>query len=203
MQYLLAPFSRRNLLRTGLIGGALVGLGSIGLALQKSPPRPDTPKLKVFDPREYAVLVVVAERLCPARGPGAPGAGALGVAATVDEIVADADPETQKGLKIALRIFDNALTGALMGERVTPFTKLTPAEQDAVLKRWRESKLGFRRTVFQALAGTVSSVYWGNDRTWARIGYPGPPEVASFRAAYAENLVELDSLRTTHAAKEI
>ena len=203
MQAALTRFSRRNLLKTGLIGGVLVGLGSIGLALQKTATRAGTPPLKTFDPSEYAVLAAIADRLCPALGPDAPGATALDVAQTVDEVLEQADPEVKKGLKIALRSFENALTGALVGERLAPFTALAPDQQDRVLAGWRDSRIGFRRTVFHALSGTVFSAYWGHERTWARIGYGGPPNVASLRAAYAENLVELDSLRATHAAKEI
>ncbi|MET0344478.1 MAG: gluconate 2-dehydrogenase subunit 3 family protein [Polyangiales bacterium] len=202
MQHL-AALSRRNLLKTGLFGGAAVVLGSVGLALWESPPRADTPKLRVLDAKEYAILCAIADRVAPALGPDAPGATALGTVATLDAMMESIDIELQKGIKLALRVFDNALVGALGFERVTPFAALSPEARDRVLDGWKNSRIGFRRTVFRALSGAVLGVYWGDERTWQRIGYGGPPDREGLRAAYAENLVAYDALRSKRAAEEI
>lgn len=194
-------FSRRNLLKTGLVGTLLVGFGSIGLALQRTQPSTATPALKVLDETEFAVLSAIAARLCPELGPGAPGAAKLHVAQTLDTLLEPVDSEKQKGFKIALRVFENALTGALMGERVVPFTQLSEERQVEVLENWKNSDVGFRRTVYRALSSLVFSVYWGNAAVWKRIGYT-LPDPRQLREAYAENLVDLDSLRATHASKE-
>lgn len=202
MQHL-AVFSRRNLLKTGLVGTVLVGLGSVGLALRKTKPRADTPELRVFDAREYAVLIAIADRIAPALGPGAPGAVAVGTVQKLDALMVSAHIETQKGIKLALRVFENALTGAVVGERLAPFTELSIEARDRVLAAWRDSRIGFRRTVFRALAGTLLGVYWGDERTWARIGYGGPPDLAGLRQSYAANLVAYDALRATRPQQEI
>ena len=195
--------SRRTLLKTGLLGTVLVGLGSVGLALQKPLRQGATPALKLLDADEYAVLVAIADRLCPALGAGAPGARAVDVATQLDALLLTADPETQKGTKIALRIFDNALAGALSGERFVPFTRLPPEAQDRVLANWRDAGVGFRRTVYKGIASAVFAVYWGDPRTWARIGYAGPPDMAKLRTVYAENLVDLEELRASPLAKGV
>lgn len=187
--------SRRSLLKTGLVGTLVVGIGSVGLAVQRTAPA--GLQGTILDADELSVLSAIADRICPPLGPGAPGAKALGVAQSVDALLVQADRETQKGLKLALRVFESALSGALMGERLVPFTQLPPERQDAVLAGWRDSRVGFRRTVFRALSGLVASVYWGEPRTWARIGYGGPPDPAGLRAAYAANLVPLDTLRAS------
>jgi len=197
MQDVAARLSRRSLLKTGLVGALVVGLGSAGLALEQTVTRGTPPPLGVLDATEYAVLAAIADRVCPALGPGAPGAAALGVAASIDGLLQRLDGETQKGVKIALRTFENALTGALFGERVVPFTRLSADDQDRVLARWRGSRLGFRRTVYRALSALVSAVYWGDPRTWERIGYAGPPDVAALRETYRDNLVDLEALRAT------
>ena len=202
MQHL-AALSRRNLLKTGLVGTVLVGLGSVGLALQKTTPRSDTPRLAVFDAREYAVLMAIADRVAPALGEGAPGATALGTVQKLDALLAQADVESQKGFKLALRVFENALSGAVVGERLVPFTELSIEARDRVLAAWRDSRIGFRRTVFRALACVILSVYWGDARVWPRIGYGGPPDLAGLRAAYADNLVDYDALRATRNKQEI
>lgn len=201
MRDVTASLSRRSLLKTGLIGGLLVGLGSVGLALQKGRARSAPSSLKVLDATEYAILAAIADRVCPALGPGAPGATALDLASGVDGLVADADPEVQKGTKMALRIFENALTGALAGERIMPFTELDPEAQDRVLARWRDSGVGFRRTVYKGLVGAIFALYWGDPRTWPRIGYGGPPDFTKLRHVYAEELVDLNDLRATPLAK--
>jgi hypothetical protein len=201
MQEVTARLSRRTLLKSGLVGAVLVGVGSAGLALQSTRKQGATPPLKVLDAEEYAVLCAVAETACPALGAGAPGATALEVAKQLDGLLASADPESQKGTKMALRIFDNALSGALGGERLVPFTKLDGQARTRVLANWRDSDIGFKRTVYKGLTGAIFAVYWGDPRTWKRIGYDGPPDCAQLREGYASDLVDLDRLRATPLAK--
>jgi hypothetical protein len=201
MQEVTARLSRRNLIKTGLFGTLLVGLGSAGLALQKTARRAGPADLRVLDADEYAVLSAIAERACPALGPGAPGATALGVAAKIDTLLMSADGETQKGTKIGLRIFENALSGALSGERLVPFTQLGPDAQDRVLANWRDSNTSFKRTVYKGITSAIFAVYWGERETWQRIGYAGPPDMVNLRRVYADQLVDLDDLRASPLAK--
>jgi hypothetical protein len=108
-----------------------------------------------------------------------------------------ADEEVRKGFKLALLMFDNALTGAVFGERARPFSQLSTADQDRVLTGWRNSGVPFRRTLYRGLSFVILSTYWSMPETWPRIGYAGPPSVAGLRATYADNLVDLDGLRGT------
>lgn len=191
-----ARFSRRKLLKTGLVGALVVGGAGSLLALQKPRGRPLPPEgLRVLDADEFAILTAVADRICPALGEGAPGASALSVALAADRLFERAPKDAQDGIKMVLRVFDNALAGALFGERVRSFSELSPERQDRELAHWRNSRIGFRRTVFHALNTLVGSIYFGDERTWPRIGYPGPPSPSGLRAAYAANLVDLHELR--------
>lgn len=195
-EHIAQQLSRRSLLKTGLVGVAVVALGGVGLAFQ--PTREGKvagSKLLVLSPQEYAVLAAVAHRVCPPLGKGAPGATALDVAGKADALLAGADADGKQGLKLVLRVFENGLTGALFFERVRPFTQLSPEDQDQVLRNWRDSNIGFRRTVYRALSSLVGALYYGDERTWERIGYPGPPSLSGLREAYAENLVDLHALR--------
>jgi hypothetical protein len=194
--------SRRSLLKTGLLGVALVSVGSAALLLQPSRSENLAAKLSAFDAREAAVLAALARRLCPAAGLGSPGADAIGLVALLDKALASADDEAVKGLKVGLLIFDNALTGALFGERVRPFSQLDGERQDAVIRNWQQSSIAFRRMLIHGLAGLIMAVYWGDPRTWPSTGYAGPPDPRALRAAYAENLVDLNALRATPASKE-
>lgn len=190
-----AAFSRRRLLRGSLVGGALLGLGGVGLGLY--PTRrgaPPAEPLRALTEDEHAIVAAVARRVCPAPGPDVPGADAIGVALLCDRLLDRSDPEVLAGLKSALALFENALTGALFFERAQPFTHLSAQEQDGVLSAWRDSSVALRRTVFRALSALTSSIYYADPRVWPGIGYPGPPDRAALRAAYAENLVDLRAL---------
>lgn len=186
--------SRRRLLKTGLVGFVLVSAGSAALLLQKPRLRSDGADLHVLDAREASVFAALADRLCPALGAGAPGASALGLVASIDKLLASADPDALQGVKVGILLFDNAFTGALFGERVRPFSQLSADQQDVVIRSWQESRVGFKRTLMRALSSLIMTVYWGDPRTWPRIGYAGPPSAQGLRATYADNLVDLSSL---------
>lgn len=188
--------SRRGFLKIGLIGTGVAAAGGVGLALRRTVLR-EAPAagLKVLSEREYSVLAAVADRICPALGEGAPGATKLDVARKADEIFATLPQAVQKEFKILLGVFESALTGALFGERIRPFTQLSPEEQDEVLEAWRDSSVAFRRTAFRALSGLAKSIYWGEPQTWARVGYGGPPDPKILRSGFSFLLVDFDSLR--------
>jgi hypothetical protein len=195
--------SRRTLLKTGLLGATFVTLGSVALALQKPRPLASGSKLSVLSDREAGVLAAMANRLCPALGPGAPGAAAVGIVPKLDFMLTAADEETKQGLKLGLLMFDNALTGALFGERARPFSELSPVAQDRVLAGWKNSNVAFRRSLYRGFSYLIMSIYWSEPATWPRIGYAGPPDVKGLRAAYADNLVDLSTLRPVNGPEEI
>jgi hypothetical protein len=192
----LSLFSRRNLLRGGLGGAVLLGLGGVGISLQgtrlgAAPAEP----LRVLTREEHAIVAAVAARICPQPGPDVPGADAIGVGLMADRLLEKAHPGTVGEVKSVLALFESPLVGAVFLERARPFTQLDPETQDAVLYAWRDSSVALRRTVFRALSSLVTALYFGDPRTWPGIGYPGPPDPPGFRAAYSAQLVDLASLR--------
>ncbi len=198
-----ARVSRRGVIKAGVLGTAAFALGGVSLALRPSTlVQPLPAGLQVLNAREYSVLTVIADRLCPAMGEGAPGARALDVATTIDRRLARAEADMQGAIKLLLNLFENALTGALFGERFKPFTQLDADAQDRVLAQWRASTVGFRRTAFGALNGLVASTYYGDPRTWKRIGYDGPPSPQALRVGFSMNLVDYASLRPKARADE-
>ncbi len=169
--------SRRGILKKGLVGGALLALGGLGfLAFRRSAEEPEPKEgLTVLSPREYAVFAALARRLVRARE-GWPTTDELRVALVADRILAAADATAQKELKALLGLFENALAGFLFGRRTRPFTTIEPQEQDAVLDEWRSSGLTLRRSGYLALRTVVMGAYYSSPRTWAAVGYEGPPK---------------------------
>jgi hypothetical protein len=168
--------SRRSLLKRGLLGGSLLGLGGLGfLALRGGRLVPVPPDgLRVFSPREFAVLDAVAHRLVRPRA-GWPTVEELGVALAADRIAERTEPSAQKELKQLLGLFENGLAGFLFGGRTHPFTALDGEEQDRVLAEWRDSNLALRRTGFSALRTLVLAGYYKSPRVWPALGYLGLP----------------------------
>ncbi len=193
--------SRRTLVRGGLASFALVVLSGAGIALRgtKLAAAPAA-GLKILSQAEYSVLAAVARRICPAPRAGVPGADAIDVALLADHLLETADDDAREGTKIALRIFENGLAGALFFERVTPFTALSPEAQDRTLLAFRGSRVALRRTLFRALSGLCAALYYGDPRSWPSVGYPGPPDARALRAAYADQLVDYAALRARPGA---
>jgi hypothetical protein len=162
---------RRFLKRTLLGGAALTIAGAVPLALRRTRllPLPEVP-LRFFSPAQYSTFAAVAARVV------APlSASQLRVAEKTDALMAAADPDSQRDLRQLLALFDNALAGFLFDGELTPFTQRSAEGQDRALRSWRDSRLPFRRSAFQALQRLSLAMAYSDPRTYADIGYPGPP----------------------------
>jgi hypothetical protein len=195
-------FSRRTLLRSGLWGGTLVALAGTGLSFQKTKRPLVTPEhLSVLSRDEFAVLVAISDTLCPHRSKTIPSATELGIPEHVDALFATADADQREGFKLALRVIESPVMGAMFGERLTPFTQLDEVGRAHSLRSFRDSRIGVRRTIYAGISALVMAEYWGNPRVWVRTGYSGPPDVAGLRRVFSDNLVDLASLRADVQSK--
>lgn len=164
--------NRRTLLRRGLLGGALLAVGS-GTALALWPTRRThvpTGPLLVLDERAFAVLAAIAARVVVA-----PAADPVDIAHVIDRALARAVPEARADVRQLLALFDNALAGALLDGRLRPFTALDADGQDAVLRAWRDSRLVLRRSGYKALRNLCATSFYRQEKAWAQAGYDGPP----------------------------
>lgn len=167
--------SRRGLLKRGLFGGALLALGGGGfLWMREGLSLPLPPEgLKVLGAREYATLQAMARRAFQPRD-GWPDADTVRVAFLVDGLLAGLDPAVANEVKAVVGLFDNALAGLLFTGRLTPFSRLAPEAQDAVLESWRTSRLVFRRGGYHALRGLLYAAYYSHPAAMAATGYAAP-----------------------------
>lgn len=162
---------RRRFLKRTAGGIALLGLGSLLPAGCTRYPKPPM-RLQLLDPREYAIVNAVAERLLGAAGAIGSETDQIDVGANVDAVVAAWDDDAQGQLRTMLRVFEHGTY--LFDLRRKRFTRLTAAEQDQYLAGWMNSTLGVRRVVFRALKLLVAAGFYSEPRSWTHIGYDGP-----------------------------
>jgi hypothetical protein len=164
--------NRRSFLKRGLLGGALLAVGGLGLwpsTRRFASRRP----LKLFDERRFAIVAAIA-----ARTVHAPGADPVEIAHRVDDTLNSATPDVQGDFKQLLLLFDNALAGLVLDGHLRPFTALSGEEQDAVLLAWRDSRLVLRRGGYHALRKLTLAAHYSQPSTWSSVGYPGPPTLS-------------------------
>ena len=166
--------SRRQLIKRGLAGSALLALGGVGLGLQSSVLREPSAPLRTLNALEFSVLSFAADRIAPGTAEVAK-ASVLGVPELVDELFAKMHPVDVADFKKVLNTLESAPVGLLLDGRPVPFTAASPESQSATLASWRDSRLILRRTGFKALHKVCTSAYWGMPETYALSGYPGPP----------------------------
>lgn len=173
---------RRDLLKKGLLGGALLAVGaplalwSRSGMLSRSPKNP----LRALTQAEYSIFAAVAARLVPgddSDAAGWPSAEALDVPGKLDALLARLHPRAIKDFQQLLHVFENALTGLASAGVPRTFTRSSPAEQDARLEAWRHSRVALFRSGYQAMKRLGHAIYYSSPETYARVGYPGPPVV--------------------------
>ena len=167
------------MLQGGVAVGVALAVGGVGLAVRGTVVRAPRRPLRALDLTSYSVLAAAADRLAPT-GPGWPTAAELEVAEKIDDLLSRGDPATAAELVQVLSLLENALLALLLGGRLTTFTGSGIDCQDAALNAWRRSRLPLLRTAFKALNGLVGASYFGDPRTFALVGYPGPPDYSGY-----------------------
>lgn len=75
----------------------------------------------------------------------------------------------------ALRLMDTKMGARLLTGKPVPVSWLRPDEAEALLKKWRASRLPLQRQLAQGIIPlALASAYGYPGKEWERIGYPGP-----------------------------
>ncbi|MED5464179.1 MAG: gluconate 2-dehydrogenase subunit 3 family protein [Myxococcota bacterium] len=167
--------SRRNLLKLGLGGAALLSVGGVGLALRPTVLVQPRSGLRALDQQTYSILAAMAERIVPQQE-GFPRASDVGVADKLDTLLWAMHPADVRELRQGLLLVENALAGLVLDGRWSSFTGSPPEVQDQALEALRTSWIPLRRSLYRAIYGLVSGTYWSQPGLYALAGYGGPPE---------------------------
>jgi hypothetical protein len=160
--------TRRRFLQVGLAGSAVLA----ATRLLEHPARAASSARG--DPVVRALVPVVLDGALPA--------DAASRALAIDETV-EAFARAVSGLDPAVRDEIDQLLGTLrlrpsrwaLTGLWAPLEDAAPAEIAAFLASWRASGFDLLRAGYQALTQLIQASWYDNPRSWAAIGYPGPP----------------------------
>lgn len=166
--------TRRRFLRLGIGGAVVLGAGGVlawqttGYSVADDVQR----RLQALSPKEYLVARAVAARMMRPDRRDLPTPDQVEAAIHMDMLVARLDDASKADLKHLLHAVEHLFP--LATGRVTRFTRLDGAAQDAVLTSMMTSSTLLLRGAFEALKGLAAMAYFRDERTWTPIGYDGP-----------------------------
>lgn len=177
-----APFAsthfdagRRRLLKTGLAGSALLFAGR-WLAHETTAAAAGA----YLTPADVTAL----ERIVPVVLAGALPSDAQQLKTALAEIVAGIDmtigyepPAVRKEIRDLFDLLGNGVTRSLVAGIWQPWEKTSNADIQKFLTSWRNSRFDLLRSAYIGLTGLIIGSWYGNPRSWERIGYPGPPRI--------------------------
>ncbi|MCC6810243.1 MAG: hypothetical protein IT381_22625 [Deltaproteobacteria bacterium] len=162
--------NRRQFLKRGVIGGALLSVA--GLALYPSRERGvDAASLRHLSPRGFAILCAVAARIVPHV------ADPTRIVRQIDVWLDDVAPDAAADVNKLLLLFDNALFALIFDGRLSPFSRADGDAQDAVLTAWRDSRVTVRRSGYQVLRRLCLGACYADTNEQRGIGYQGPRRI--------------------------
>jgi hypothetical protein len=95
----------------------------------------------------------------------------------VDIAIAALPPAVQGEIGQLFGLLEFPMTRRLLAG-VGPWSHATDGEIAAFLQSWRTSNTALFRSGYAALHQLVMAGWYGNERAWPGIGYPGPPHFA-------------------------
>ena len=177
----MAILTRRELIRTGVAGALVFALADCAHsatpgALPFADPDYDYKQLSSDD--RVLIAAIAPAMLAGVLPQGEAGAHAIEmVVRGVDVAIAGLAPSPQAEVHQLFGLLEFGLTRALAAGIWSSWEDAgTPAIAD-FLSRWRYSGISMFRSGYQALHQLFMASWYGNDASWARIGYPGPPKI--------------------------
>jgi len=178
--------TRRQLLKTGVAGVALLGAARLVYGPITPDPRFDSGAgaLRVLDPKSATALAAIARVMLHGALPRDDAARheALQQAVRGCDIAISGLPGTvQDEVKQLLTLLNSRLSRRWLVGVTSPWEEASDEQIAHFLSRWRYSSLLLMRSGYQALHQIIFAAWYGSPTAWPAIGYDGPPE---FMKAY-------------------
>jgi hypothetical protein len=169
--------SRRTFITTGILGAAALATAH-WLRAPHAPAGDAT--LRVLDADAQAILGAIVPVMLAGALPDAAGARRQAIADTVrgiDIAIAGLAPNAQDELRQLFALLALPPARLAIARVSEPWNRASEADVRACLDRFRGSSLMLLRSAYGALHQLTFAAWYGNPASWARIGYPGPPEL--------------------------
>lgn len=163
-----AHLTRRRFLQLGSFSAAMVAVAG----LRRARGEVEGGALRVLSPRDAVIFTAIAGRMTDTGDAAMPAFADVPALLTVDRSLLYLDHGQRRQLGIALKLFEYG--PPLFDFRFSRFTELGPAEQDAHIAGWRDSRFETRRLAYRAMKNLSFLGYYSQDATWAGIHYMGP-----------------------------
>ncbi|MDK2124177.1 hypothetical protein [Parachitinimonas caeni] len=173
--------TRRQLIKTGVLGGALLGVARFGYGPLEADPVyavVDPARFKVLDAASRSAMAAIGRVMLAGALPEAPAARDIALQEFVhgaDIAISGLPGVVQDEVKQLLMLLTNRFTRRWVVGITKPWGEASDDDIGNFLSRWRYSSLVLLRSGYQALHQVVFAAWYGNPHAWVGIGYDGPP----------------------------
>lgn len=95
----------------------------------------------------------------------------------VDLTIGYQPPRVRGEIRDLFGLLTHTVTRALIAGIWTSWENASNQDVQAFLASWRDSRLGMLRSAYIGLNNLIVGSWYGNPKSWRRIGYPGPPKI--------------------------
>jgi hypothetical protein len=173
--------SRRTFIVAGLAGGVALTLATLWRGRDAAPVAdPAQEPLARLGAAAPAILAAVIPVMLDGALPQPEAARREAAAETlvnVGRAVAGLPPAAQDELAELFALLGFGPARMLLARVGPPWSQASPAEIEAFLASWRQSGFTLLRSAYDALHQIIYAAWYGNPRSWAAIGYAGPPKL--------------------------
>jgi len=165
--------ARRRFIQAGTAGVALLAL----VALVDRPRAQPAPKLGHLNARGVELLQALVPVVLAGALPAAPERAAA-VAETIeafDRALSGLEPEIQGEISQMFSLLLFAPTRIAIAGVGRSWREASAEDIAEFLRDWRDSRSELKRSGYRALTQLIQAAWYGSTRSWAAIGYPGPP----------------------------
>jgi hypothetical protein len=176
--------TRRQAIKTGLAGAALLAITDCARSTAARAVTPfDDPSYRyvILTAADRTMIASIASAMLAGALPAAPaehGAALVQAVRGVDVALAGLSDSIVAEVRQLFGLLEFGPTRALAAGIWSSWENASEKDVWSFLERWRFSSVTLFQTGYQALHQLVMASWYGNNASWARIGYPGPPPIS-------------------------
>jgi hypothetical protein len=95
--------------------------------------------------------------------------------AAIDEVLAVVRSDKRAELLLAIKLLAFGPSCFFLTDYFSPWSR--PMEVKKILENWKSSQQVVPKKLYMGFSSLFAAAYYGNKKSWAGVGYPGPPEV--------------------------